>query len=96
MASPSPEDGVEPAPAARPPAALPPAPVGLHGTARAFDPSQEEWGEYAERLVHYFVANDTNGTREETRDSTDRRRSWSVQTSENVGVSEETGRVPVR
>ena len=43
--------------AAREPAALPTA-VGLHGTVGAFTSTQEEWSEYAERLVHYFVAND--------------------------------------
>ena len=48
--------GGEDPPAARVLAALPTA-VGLHGTVSAFDPSQEEWSEYAERLVHYFVAN---------------------------------------
>jgi len=47
--------------AARVPVAPLPA-VGLfHGTAGAFDPSVEEWSEYAERLVHYFVANDIEG-----------------------------------
>ena len=50
------EGGGEDPPAARVLAALPTA-VGLHGTVSAFDPSQEEWREYAERLVHYFVAN---------------------------------------
>ena len=48
--------GADP-PAARVPAALPTA-VGLHGTVGAFTSAQEEWSEYAERLVHYFVAND--------------------------------------
>ena len=48
--------GADP-PAARAPAALPTA-VGLHGTVGAFNSSQGEWSEYAERLVHYFVAND--------------------------------------
>ena len=53
------EGGVDPAPpAARVSAALPPV-VGLHGTVGVFDASQEEdWNEYAERLMHYFVAND--------------------------------------
>ena len=32
--------------------------VGLHGTIGVFDPALEEWSEYSERLVHYFVAND--------------------------------------
>ena len=50
------EGGGEDPPAARVLAALPTA-VGLHGTVSAFDPSQEDWSEYAERLVHYFVAN---------------------------------------
>ena len=35
--------------------------VGLHGVVGPFDPSQEEWCEYAERLSHYFVANDIAG-----------------------------------
>ena len=38
-------------------AVLLPAAVGLHGTVAAFDPVLEEWSEYTERLVHYFVAN---------------------------------------
>ena len=49
------EEGVD-VPAARVTAALPTT-VGPHGTAGAFDASHEEWSEYAERLVHYFVAN---------------------------------------
>ena len=32
--------------------------VALHGVVESFDPAQEEWCEYAERLTHYFVAND--------------------------------------
>ena len=36
----------------------PPAAIGLHGTLVPFDPTQEEWSEYAERLVYYFTAND--------------------------------------
>ena len=48
--------GADP-PAARVLAVLPTA-VGLHGTVGAFTSAQEEWSEYAERLVHYFVAND--------------------------------------
>ena len=52
------EEGVDPAPpAARVSAALPPV-FGLHGSVGVFDSSQEEWNEYAERLMHYFVAND--------------------------------------
>ena len=35
--------------------------VGLHGIVGPFDPSQEEWCEYAERLSHYFIANDIVG-----------------------------------
>ena len=49
------EEGVD-VPAARVTAALPTT-VGLHGTAGTFDASQEEWSEYAERLVYYFLAN---------------------------------------
>jgi hypothetical protein len=60
MSTSPPAEGEEGAPAARVPAALLPA-VGLHGAACAFDSSQEEWSEYAERLVHYFVANDIVG-----------------------------------
>ena len=48
--------GADP-PAARVRAALPTA-VGRHGTVGAFTSAQEEWSEYAERLIHYFVAND--------------------------------------
>ena len=43
-----------PAPAA---AVLPPA-IGLHGAVVAFNPDQEDWSEYVERLEHYFTAND--------------------------------------
>ena len=40
-------------------AALPPTPAtGLHGSVAAFASEQEEWGEYIERLEHYFTAND--------------------------------------
>ena len=49
------EGKVDPTPEV--PAVLPPT-IGLHGNAGAFDSSCEEWSEYAERLVHYFVAND--------------------------------------
>ena len=49
---------MELAPDARVPAALPLPAVGLHGAAGVFDSSREEWSEYAERLGHYFVAND--------------------------------------
>ena len=31
---------------------------GVIGSIGSFDPAQEEWCEYAERLTHYFVAND--------------------------------------
>ena len=34
-----------------------PAPLGLHGTVSAFDPDQEDWIEYVERLELYFLAN---------------------------------------
>ena len=39
-------------------AAAAPSRVALHGVIGSFDPAQEEWCEYAERLTHYFVAND--------------------------------------
>ena len=32
-----------------------------HEIIGAFSPSQEEWSEYVERLVHYYVANDIVG-----------------------------------
>ena len=35
-----------------------PTTVGLHGNVSVFDPAQEEWGEYTERLVYYFTANE--------------------------------------
>ena len=38
-------------------AALPPV-VGLHGVVATFDPEQDEWSEYIERLKHYFTANE--------------------------------------
>ena len=58
MATDSPGRGEEEAPAevARPVAST--LAVGLHGIVGPFDPAQEEWCEYAERLGHYFVAND--------------------------------------
>ena len=31
--------------------------MATHGTVTAFDPSQEDWTSYAERLKHYFIAN---------------------------------------
>ena len=31
--------------------------VGVYGTVGAFDPALEEWSEYTERLVHYFMPN---------------------------------------
>ena len=40
------------------PATVTPTPVVLHGSVAAFDPSQGEWSEYAERILHYFTAND--------------------------------------
>ena len=57
--------GADP-PAARVPAALPTA-VGLHGTVGAFTSAQEEWSEYAERLVHYFVPTTSRQRRRDTR-----------------------------
>ena len=53
---PTPEDE-ERAREAVPVAATPQA-VGLHGAVAAFDPEQESWSEYVERLEHYFTAND--------------------------------------
>ena len=31
--------------------------MATHRTVTAFDPSQEDWTSYAERLKHYFIAN---------------------------------------
>ena len=56
MTSPAAEHGAGPAPPAL--AAAPPSAVGLHGAISAFNPAQEEWDEYIERLQHYFTAND--------------------------------------
>ena len=53
-----PEGEGEVAEAAPAPAVVPQA-VGLHGTVVAFDPMQESWSEYVERIQHYFTANDT-------------------------------------
>ena len=47
-------DGGDPPPAA---AAVPVIAPGLHGKASAFDPQQEDWIEYVERLELYFMAN---------------------------------------
>ena len=60
--SPDQEDGEIVAP----PAAAARHAAGLHGFVAAFDPSQDDWGEYVERLEHYFTANDI--------DSEDKRR----------------------
>ena len=30
--------------------------MATHGTVTAFDPSQEDWTLYADRLKHYFIA----------------------------------------
>ena len=50
-----------------PAAAVAVAPVkglGLHGTVILYDATQEEWSEYAERIEHYFTANDiTSGAK---------------------------------
>ena len=43
------------------PAIVPQPIVGQHGFVVPFDTSQEEWSEYAERLGHYFIANDIKG-----------------------------------
>ena len=40
------------------PLTAPPPVAGLHGSISAFDPEQEGWDEYVERLQHYFTAND--------------------------------------
>ena len=60
--SPDQEDGEIVAP----PAAAARHAAGLHGFVAAFDPSQDDWGEYVECLEHYFTANDI--------DSEDKRR----------------------
>lgn len=45
-------------------AAAPVTRLGLHGTVIPYDATQEEWGEYAERIEHYFIANDiTSGAK---------------------------------
>ena len=42
-----------------PPLAAAPTPAAsVFGVVGPFDPTQEEWREYVERLVHYFIAND--------------------------------------
>ena len=55
------EEGGE---AARPPAPVVVLPavslsaVGLHGAVVPFNPDQDDWSEYVERVEHYFAAND--------------------------------------
>ena len=44
-------------PAAAAAVATPP-PLGLHGVVATFNPAQDDWCEYIERLEHYFMAND--------------------------------------
>ena len=49
----------EPAPAvAAVPAAASRHTVGFHGAIVAFDPANDDWSEYVERLERYFTAND--------------------------------------
>ena len=57
--SPTSEGGGESAPSAAAvvPAGLPPS-IGLQGTIATFDPMQDDWCKYVERLQHYFTAND--------------------------------------
>ena len=45
-------------PAAPPAAAVSAGSLGLYGTVAMFDPKQDDWCEYIERLEHYFSAND--------------------------------------
>ena len=40
------------------PAAVSAGPLGLYGVVATFDPNQDDWCEYIERLEHYFSAND--------------------------------------
>ena len=54
MSTPPPSEGGA---AIAPVAAAPHPTVGLHGTVAAFDPAQEDWSEYIERIEHYFTAN---------------------------------------
>ena len=51
------DGGTDPSPTASSATATLPAPLGLHGTVSAFDPDQEDWIEYVERLELYFLAN---------------------------------------
>ena len=45
-------------PAAPAAAAVSAGPLGLYGVVATFDPNQDDWCEYIERLEHYFSAND--------------------------------------
>ena len=59
MPTPEEEGAADAHPPAVAPLATAPVPaVGLHGVVTAFEPAQESWSEYVERLEHYFVAND--------------------------------------
>ena len=53
------EGGGESAPSAAAvvPAGLPLS-IGLQGAVATFDPTQDDWCKYVERLEHYFTAND--------------------------------------
>ena len=51
--------------AAPPPAAAPTPAATLLEVIGPFDPTQEKWLEYAERLVHYFIANDIASKRKQ-------------------------------
>ena len=54
---PTPPEGEGGAERAAPASAVVPQAVGLHGAVVVFDPEQESWSEYVERLQHYFTAN---------------------------------------
>ena len=64
--------------------------VGIHGLVGQFDPRQEEWCDYIERLIHYFVANDIA---EEANNTPHSRGTRNVSPPEDSSVPAETGRV---
>ena len=64
MTTPAKKEGVTesggalaPAPVVFPPVVAPAVSLGLHGAVVPFNPDQDDWSEYDERLEHYFSAN---------------------------------------
>ena len=76
-----------------PPLAAAPTPAAsVFGVIGPFDPTQEEWREYAERLVHYFIANDIVSAEKKRAILLTASGTGTLPSSEDPGVAEEAGR----